>query len=75
MLIGKTDPFIAVFTKGERSEPWTLVGTTGTRHLPCVAPHARAIRQLWHCMRPAGYGRAFFALAIAGHAHSSLQRR
>ena len=39
MLIGKTDPFIAVFTKGERSEPWSLVGTTGTRrHLRCVAP-------------------------------------
>jgi len=37
MLIGKTDPFIAVFTKGERSEPWSLVGTTGTRHLRCIA--------------------------------------
>jgi hypothetical protein len=30
MLIGKTDPFIAVFTKNEPAEAWQLVGTTGT---------------------------------------------
>jgi len=29
MLVGKTDPFIAVFTRAERSDPWTLVGCTG----------------------------------------------
>lgn len=45
MLIGKTDPFVAVFTRGEKSEPWVLVGTTGAAPVR-VATHACAIRHL-----------------------------
>ena len=38
MLIGKTDPYIAVFTKAEKSAAWSLVGCTGA----ASAPSARA---------------------------------